>query len=60
MPFKILQENNVKAEILNLMGSIMLGKATKDEVHRVTKLAQDNGQFAFLKTELLSVTNQFK
>ena len=32
----------VEAEILMLAADILMGKATKDEIERVTRLAKDN------------------
>ena len=51
-----MNSNEVKSEILNLSGQILLGKTDKDEIKRVTKLAIDNKETDFLRKEFESVS----
>lgn len=50
-----MNKDLVKAEILSLSGSILVGKATEEDIKRVTKLALDAGLSDVLADEFRSV-----
>ena len=50
-----MTENEVKAKILNLSGSILMGKATKEEIGEVIDLAKEHALLTFLKNEFKDV-----
>ena len=41
-----------RAQILNLSASILLGRATTEQIEKTTKLARDDGEFEFLVQEI--------
>lgn len=45
-------DKEIRAQILNLSASILLGKATEAEIKRISKLAIDGGESEFLHQEL--------
>ncbi len=42
----------IRAEILNLSGNILMGKANRKEIERVSSLAKEGGEFAFFQQEI--------
>lgn len=42
----------IRAQILDLSASILLGKATETEIERISKLARDGGEFEFFAQEI--------
>lgn len=42
----------IRAQILDLSASILMGKATRTEIERVSKLARDGGEFELFKQEI--------
>lgn len=50
-----MDKESIKAEILNLSASILMGKAKEDEIKRVTKLACDNDLGPYLRDEFQSI-----
>lgn len=49
-----MNHNSIKAVILDLMASILSGKATAEEIKRVIDLAKEADCLDFFKTELQS------
>lgn len=47
----IMTDKDVRAKILNLSGEILRGKATEEEIKRVTSLAKEHNLLSFLKDE---------
>ena len=44
-----MDEQEVRAEILNLSGEILMGKASREDVERVTKLAKEHNLIPVLR-----------
>lgn len=42
----------IRAQILNLSASILLGKATEAEIEKISRMARDGGEFEFFAQEI--------
>lgn len=49
-------KDEIKAEVLNLSASILLGEVDKSEIERVSKLAIDSNLSDFLRDEFRSIS----
>lgn len=45
-------DHEMRAVILDLSASILLGHATEEKIAKVGKLAKDRGEFEFFKQEI--------
>lgn len=42
----------IRAQILNLSATILMGKATQADIEKISKLARDGGEFEFFTQEI--------
>ena len=55
-----MTDEDVKAEILNLSGMILAGKASREGIGRVTGLAKEHGLMSFLADEFKDIDSTIR